>query len=121
MDSRNEIDSRVDSTTCKRLRLRMLNHDFMAILVAMRPRFILQLCIFDFRIVYVWMGVNDVRGSSFTCGLKTLYAFTNLNEYVWTGPYICLFPFASPNARINEHSFYMPILTFIMICKVEIH
>ena len=32
---------------------------FHAILVPRRPRFIFQLCICEFPIVYVWTGVND--------------------------------------------------------------
>ena len=69
----------------------MLSQDFMSILVPRQPHFILQLCICDFPIVYMWIGINNtyVGGSSFMCGQKTLHTFTNVNVSVhvnvWTG------------------------------------
>ena len=72
------INSRVDSTTCKRLRLRMLSHDFMTILVPRRPRFILRLS-YRLRCLCVDRRKRYVRGSSFVSWQKTLYTFTFVN------------------------------------------
>ena len=45
-----------------RKNVRMFSQDFMAIQVPRQPHFILQLCICDFPIVYMWIVVNDVLG-----------------------------------------------------------
>ena len=65
---------------------------------------------------------HSVRGSSFTRGQKTLYTFTNVNVYVWTGPRPLLhpqlldtMPHFPPEIKIYNywcHSFFVFLMSF---------
>ena len=57
-----------------------LSQDFMSILVPRQPHFVLQVMyIYDFPIVYVGIGINDMLGDHRLCVDRKLYMFTNVN------------------------------------------
>ena len=76
----------------------MLSQDFIAILIPRRPHFILQLCICDFSIAYVWIGVNDLLGDNRS---RVVLVWTENFVYEWTGPQLRTAPKVSTEMCIS--------------------